>query len=109
FVFQLITAGLFIPLIEGDASFLLALAAISIFTIPVIGYSLYYQYAVANTWCRLCLMVDGLLTVQIAIFAAMFFLQELFTGSSAQIRAACIVSLLFLTVASSIILIKNRL
>jgi hypothetical protein len=54
-------------------------------------------------------MVDSLLIAQIAIFAAMFFLQELFTGSSAQILSACIVCLLFLVVASSIMLIKGRL
>jgi hypothetical protein len=36
-------------------------------TFPIILFSLYYQYFVAKTWCRLCLVVIAILLVQAGV------------------------------------------
>lgn len=41
----------------------------ALLTIPVAIFSLYYQYVVAKTWCRLCLAVNAILGIQLLIFA----------------------------------------
>jgi uncharacterized membrane protein len=68
FFFQLLIVGLFIPLFEGTASFLSVLAVASIFSLPVIGYSLYYQAVKAKIWCRMCVIVDVILGLQVGLF-----------------------------------------
>ena len=40
------------------------LSMISIFALPITLYSLYYQGAVVKKWCRLCLMIVGVLWLQ---------------------------------------------
>jgi uncharacterized membrane protein len=109
FVFQLIAIGLFIPLFEDSASFLVPLAAASLLAIPIVAYSLYYQYAVASTWCRLCLIVDGILVVQVALFAAMRYSRKMFTWGAGRVIPVCIMVLLFLVIASLVVLLKNKL
>lgn len=37
-------------------------------TLPVVVFSIYHQYTVAKTWCRLCLIVDSLLIIQSLVF-----------------------------------------
>jgi len=67
---------LFQSIIIGMSSFLpsrqIVLPILSIpglLALPVVAFSVYYQYAVAKTWCRLCLIVDGLLIIQALVFA----------------------------------------
>lgn len=72
FAFQLIALGFMIPLLETAATIFLALAMVSLITIPVIIHSIYYQGVKAKAWCRLCLIVDGVLMVQIVLFALMY-------------------------------------
>jgi len=45
-------------------SYLYLLALLSIISLPYIVYSLYYQWRVVRQWCRLCLMVQGVLLIQ---------------------------------------------
>src|SRR5690625_3344272 len=59
FLFQLLVVGFLLPL--GEPSFLWILVGLSALTVPFIGYSLWYQALKAKTWCRLCLIVNGLL------------------------------------------------
>jgi protein-disulfide isomerase len=109
FVFQLIAIGLLIPLFKGSASFLVPLAAASLLAIPIIVYSLYYQYTVASTWCRLCLIVDGILGVQVALFATMMYSRKMFAWGAGRAVPICIMVLLFFVIASLVVLLKNRL
>lgn len=44
------------------------LAILSFLALPITLYSLYYQGFILKKWCRLCLMVVGVLWVQSAIF-----------------------------------------
>jgi Vitamin K epoxide reductase family len=67
FLFQSIIIGMS----SIAASQQIALPILSIpglLALPVVVFSLYYQYAVAKTWCRLCLIVDGLLIIQALVF-----------------------------------------
>lgn len=108
FFFQLLIIGLFIPLFEGTTSFLSVLAGTSILTIPLIGYSLYYQAVKAKTWCRLCLVVDTILGLQAGMFALMY-AEKMFTLTSVQLVPVLISAFLLIAVASSVLLMKNRL
>lgn len=108
FVFQLITAGLFVPLLNTTGFFLWVLAAAAFAALPVIVYSLYYQYAKAKTWCRLCLIVDAILAVQAAIFIAAAF-EGLFSFTAVPYAAAAVSLLLFTAIASSLVLLKSKL
>lgn len=42
--------------------------------LPVVVFSVYYQYAVAKAWCPLCLIVDGLLILQALAFGYCLYL-----------------------------------
>ncbi|TGE23987.1 vitamin K epoxide reductase family protein [Hymenobacter aquaticus] len=56
---------------EAQAVFL----ALSLLALPVIGYSVVYQYAIAKTWCKLCLLVDAVLLAQLGISVVLHQLQ----------------------------------
>ena len=47
------------------------LFVISFLTLPVVIYSIYYQYAFAKAWCPLCLLISGVLVLQ-AILSGVF-------------------------------------
>lgn len=44
------------------------LGVLSMISIPMVIYSVAYQFKV-STWCKLCLIVDGILVVQASLFA----------------------------------------
>ena len=108
FAFQLVILSLFIPVAEDSAPFLWGLSASAYFTIPVIGYSLYYQFFKVKAWCRLCVVIDIILGLQIVLFAQMYF-KEIFTLDSFALVPILILTILFCVIASSIILLKNKL
>jgi len=68
FLVQLILFGIITPFSQSAGSIMWGMAMVSILTVPVIGYSLYYQAIKAKTWCRLCFLVDIILAVQLAVF-----------------------------------------
>lgn len=72
FGFQLVITGLILPLTINPAGFWWGLAAASVLTLPVIVYSLYYQQFKAQTWCGLCLMLDGILVIQAGLITALY-------------------------------------
>jgi uncharacterized membrane protein len=48
------------------------LTALTVLTVPIVAFSIYYQAYVAKSWCRLCLIVDGLLIFQALILVGAF-------------------------------------
>jgi len=54
-------AALFLSLSQIDFN---VLYTISLLALPVTIYSIYYQYAVAKTWCLLCLSIVAVLWIQ---------------------------------------------
>lgn len=41
--------------------------------VPFIFFSVYYQWRIAKKWCRLCLVIVGLLSIQVSILLPSFF------------------------------------
>lgn len=50
------------------ASIALTLGVLSFVAIPMVVYSIIYQFKV-DTWCKLCLIVDAILVIQASLFA----------------------------------------
>lgn len=72
FLFQLILLGLIIPLSTAGSPYYMALSVISALTLAMIAYSIYYQALKVQTWCPLCLGVDGVLAGQLGLFGYMY-------------------------------------
>jgi uncharacterized membrane protein len=67
FLFQALAIG-FSPFLPGHQSISATLSILALLPMPVVAFSIYYQWAVAKTWCRLCLVVDGILILQAMVF-----------------------------------------
>lgn len=107
FGFQFFIAGLIIPLAPDSGAYWSGLAVASVFTLPVIGYSIYYQQFKAKTWCRLCLLVDGILAIQAGLIAA-FYVNGYFATADAALLPLFLSLSVFAAILSAIILFKNH-
>jgi len=107
FAAQLIATGLFVPLWSGS-SLLTVLGWMSILAVPVIGYSLWLQAVKIKEWCRLCLMVNGILAIQ-ALFFGFAFYTGLMELTAVTLPAAAITLLLFGATGSSLLLLKQTI
>jgi len=108
FLFQILVLGILIPFSQVAESLLLALAVLSVSSVPVVFYSLYYQLIRAKTWCRLCLIVDAALLVQAGLFAYLFY-SGIIGLSFLEPYPVVTSLLLFLLVITSLLLLKNTL
>lgn len=106
FLFQLFMISFLVSFVKGGASFLWALSVISAFTIPVILYSLYFQFVKVKTWCMLCLVVDGVLIVQAIVFGYLYYIGVL-SNMDAGLQPFALTAMLFLIIGSALLLIKN--
>ncbi|WP_439487351.1 vitamin K epoxide reductase family protein [Algoriphagus sp.] len=52
-------------LVSSDLSSMTFLAWLSVATVPVVIYSFYYQAVVIKKWCRFCLMIQGVLVMEV--------------------------------------------
>ena len=75
----------------SGSSDVLVLAFLSLAAIPVVFYSLYYQYFVVGKWCPLCLSIAAVLTLQAA---AVLFLD--FSDLSFDLRSGILFLISFL-------------
>jgi len=108
FAFQLVILGFLIPLLESAATVLLALAAMSLLALPVVIYSIWYQGVKAKTWCRLCLVVDGVLIIQLVLFGYMSS-QGLIQPGKVDALLLLLFGALFLATGASVLLVKTEL
>lgn len=108
FIFQFFILSLFIPFVETGFSFLGVLALLSVITIPVIGYSLYYQSVKLKTWCRLCLAVDGVLAMQTVLFGTLYF-ENIVQPSDIPLAVFVHSGFIFIGIGAAVLLIKNKL
>lgn len=73
FLYQLVVLGLFVlsnrPINELWPLFM----GIALLSIPAVLYSIYLQYVVLKTWCKLCLIVSGILILQFGMLIGNFF------------------------------------
>jgi|GEM_PF-450073 len=105
FLFQLIAVSFLLPSARSLSGIL---AVMSGLTIPVIGYSLYYQAFSVKTWCRLCLLVDGILAVQAILFGYMYY-NGFIAITDITLQPLVQAGLLFLATASAVLLLKNKI
>src|SRR6056297_343751 len=105
FVAQLVAIGLFVPFWSGSV-LLSVLGWMSILAVPIIGYSLWLQAFKIKEWCRLCLVVSGILTVQASIFGYLFY-SGLLNPMALTLPEAFITLLLFGLTGSSLLLLKQ--
>lgn len=106
FLFQTIglpVAWIFPTINQG---LLQALASISLLTIPVVLFSLYYQYFIVKTWCRLCVVVAGVLIIQLVLFLPFNF-NLLVLNNNISLVSLMILVFLFLSVGLCVKMIKT--
>jgi hypothetical protein len=102
FLFQSIVIG--ISSIIASRQIVLPILSIpGLLALPVVVFSVYYQYAVAKTWCRLCLIVDGLLIIQALVFSYGLYIGTLTISIGLSVLMAMAATALFvlLTVISA--------
>ena len=69
---------LFLSAISGYYLVVISLLFItSILSFPIVFYSVYYQYSVIKKWCKLCLIIIGLITIE-SVLALNFLLKDNF-------------------------------
>jgi uncharacterized membrane protein len=105
---QLIVAGLLVPIAGNTVPLWWSLSATGILTLPVVAYSLWLQGTKFKTWCRLCLMVAGVLVVQAGLFGWMA-ASGLFGIDGGNLWAAGLVAGNFLAIGSLVFLLKTRI
>jgi len=108
FVFQLIIIGFITPFVDNPSSYLLVLAVISLFTIPIISLSIYYQYVKIENWCKLCLLVSGVLIIQSCLFIFGYF-QNYYSFGSFYFLTTLFLFLISIIVTSSVMILKIKL
>lgn len=106
FLFQIISLAFAVTLPEVTQTLLNALALISTFTIPTVLFSIYYQKFIVKTWCRLCLIIDILLSVQAIVFCYGY-LNKIMLLSDLTVWHSMKLGLLFLATWFFIMLIKK--
>ena len=68
--FSYFLAGLFLLLITSfSRNALILLGYISLASLPIVIFSIYYQAKVLKNWCRFCLLVDLILVLEIMVWA----------------------------------------
>ncbi|PWN08246.1 vitamin K epoxide reductase family protein [Rhodohalobacter mucosus] len=107
FVGHLVAIGLFVPLWAGSG-LLSVLGLISMLALPVIGYSLWLQAVKIKEWCRLCLVVSGILALQAFLFGYLFY-SGLIHPMAFALPDAVMVLLLFGLAGSSLLLLKQTI
>ena len=108
FLFQL--AALFLWLIQASPapSVLPLLLALSLVSLPVVGYSIYLQGWKLQSWCRLCLLVSAVLVIQTTLFGY-YSSTDLFEWRQATTGGTIQLLLLLLTAATATFLLKSGL
>lgn len=90
------TPGAFIPF----------LSLLSLFALPYIFYSVYYQWRIAKEWCPLCLTVQGILLLQfITAYVGGWYQGAYILGSITQSQVLQIIASFLIPIAVSGILI----
>ncbi len=105
FIAQLFTVGILVPLWTGG-TIITTLGWMSILAIPIISYSLWLQAVKIKEWCRLCLVVSGILAVQALLFGYLFY-SGLINLFAINLPGVAITLLLFGVVGSSLLLLKQ--
>tara|TARA_R110002124_G_scaffold252236_1_gene417521 strand:+ start:3393 stop:5021 length:1629 start_codon:yes stop_codon:yes gene_type:complete len=107
FVFQLIVAGIILPITGSNVTYLWVLMAGSALSVPMVIYSLYYQVIKAKTWCKLCMLVNGVLITQAVFFGFLFF-NEVIVIEAIEFVPFIFSAFLFLAITASVVVLKEK-
>ena len=107
FVFQLLIAGVALSFSSLSEQYLWVLLAGSGLSIPIVIYSIYYQAIKAKTWCKLCMVVNGVLVAQ-AVFFGFLLIDNVIAIQSLEFLPFIISLFFFLIIATSVILVKEK-
>nr|MBC7611731.1 thioredoxin domain-containing protein [Pseudopedobacter sp.] len=66
--FLYFSGSLLILFLSHDSTAAVAILTLNVLALPFTFWSVYYQWKIARTWCRLCLMIQGLFWLQ-ALFS----------------------------------------
>jgi len=105
FTAQLAAIGLFVPL-WADSGLFSILGWISFLALPMVVYSLWLQAVKIKEWCRLCLVVSGILALQVITFGYLFY-AGLMNPMAIALPEAITTLLLFGLAGSSLLLLKQ--
>ncbi|MFV0572964.1 MAG: vitamin K epoxide reductase family protein [Xanthomarina gelatinilytica] len=83
------------------------LVMLSLLSIPVVFYSIYYQYYVIKSWCSLCLSIASVLFLQSLV--AIFFKRELFNTIFFDFKGVTLFLFAFMLVTSFWFFVKPLL
>lgn len=108
FLFQclFITLGLTLSLYYN--AIVLILASISLLTIPIVLFSVYFQHFKAKAWCRLCMVVDVVLVIQSGLLVHLVFITDWKFSAFEIISYFGFAILTFIINGSLIMLIKQK-
>lgn len=86
---------------------ILTLIGWGVLSVPIIFYSIYYQKLVAKAWCKLCLVIDAILLVQLIMYGAFYDATELAIG---YVNLIVVVSLClaFIAVLIMVVFVKQH-
>jgi uncharacterized membrane protein len=107
FAAQLIVISLLVPL-WADSTLLAVLVWFSFLAFPMVGYSIWLQAFKIKEWCRLCLVISGILTLQ-ALFFGYLYSTGYINLIAVTIPALAITLLLFGVAGSSLLLLKQNM
>jgi thiol-disulfide isomerase/thioredoxin len=85
------------------------LSWLSVLTIPVALGSIYYQYAIVKTWCRLCLVVVTVLVMQAILFSLAFYTGQVQLLYTMALSLWPIPILIFILVVLVVLIAKTRM
>ena len=109
FIFQALALGFVQALPQATIGFTTVLAWLSVVTLPIMLFSLYYQYFVAKAWCRLCLMVVGILAIQLFVFAMGYFNSSAYLPGNVSFAPAIVLAVLFAVIGLAVLLVKSMI
>lgn len=106
FIFQSVSMWLAAAFPILQSSFLLILSIVSMLSLPVVIFSVSYQYFVAKVWCKLCLLVNAVLLVQAGLVGYAFTNKQV-AFIAPSVFSVVVVGLLLVGIASSVFLLKD--
>jgi uncharacterized membrane protein len=106
FVFQIIFLAALTAWPQASPAMLATLSILSFLCLPIVIFSVYYQHFIAKTWCRLCLLVDGVLIIQLIIFGYLN-INNAVRLSDISFETMLLEAFVFTIIGSLILLSKN--
>jgi uncharacterized membrane protein len=107
FIFQTVFLIVSATWMKVSSTIFSTLSILSFLSIPVVLYSLYYQKFVAKTWCRLCLIVDGVLAIQLFIFGYLFANENTLRIPNLNYNTVLVETASFIIIGCIVIILKN--